>query len=828
MKKFKKIITISALAIFSFFLSLFVSTSNISASESKYLLIETEFVHKDGSTNSVVNMSTTSISASGSASFELSIMARAINDSWEETSICYSGLRYDSVSKKVTKKNSTACNPITTSSHSLLAQGLYIDYSLTENMTLNELFSFAKGVSFNDIVNATLEYHNLNKDDLMITVTVWLRFKNITFTPIDMSLIPGLESGAGMLYSEIDKINCKIIHDSLTSDTTYDYNYEKGYDEGFIAGEESVDKDAIKKAGYDEGVASVDITKDNQEYADNYIKENNYHTDDDYQKYGEDQFNAGVNSVDKDALKQEGYDEGYEAGKAAGIASVDITADNEEAINKYIQDNNLKTEEEYNSYGESKYAEGKQAGIDSVDITSDNDRVIIKYIQDNNMKTLEEYNSYGESMYNQGKADGIASVDITSDNEAAINKYIQDNNLKTNSEYLEYGNQKYFDGYTAGAKSVDTESYRLIGYKEGYTDGVASVDITIDNQDAIDDYIKKNNMKTNADYLSYGETKYNEGLAKGTDNVYNNLDSDEVVKEYVIQYIKVNKYYTEKEFIDNYDDGYEAGYQVGYSKGLGDIESIRKKEYQDGYNEGYKVGFADGEYSVDITTDNDEAIEIYIRTNKYHTDYEFNLNYDLGMNFGINYVYNNLDVDLTIQEYVKNYIEKNNYYTEKEFIDNYDSGYKKGYKLGYNEGYTLGKNSGGQVITDEVLVETIKEKLLNNLTINLKTVDANVGSILIKYYDVNVENNGDIRITINYIQDDYNIKTETVVEVEPGENTTTIIEKENNTEEVISLVIAAAAAIVGISLIIALLSLLGGKSKKKKMYVKKKDYLMKI
>lgn len=824
MKKFKKIITISALAIFSFFASIFFFNDNVGAvrydstSYLDYVMYETTLPNIT-MYKYTYDSSTKEITIDNTSAFTVDLKFVFLHSPGE-------GDIYYTYSYELSTKRAFKLKGIHSTSNNFQEQmqipsewGTAFD----ELKFLNDLSTRTIDSVFDtnnnfDLVNYIFISYDVGNHGINAGVLDYLIYPSNLYESMklvnDNPSLYILDVSSGYKSTDNEEaINDYIQNNNMKTEEEYNDYGESKYEEG-------------KQAGID----SVDITTDNQEYADNYIKENNYHTDEDYLEYGKNKkqegFAEGANSVDIDAIKKSGYDEGYEAGKAAGIASVDITVDNEEAINKYIQDNNLKTEEEYNSYGESKYAEGKQVGIDSVDITSDNDRVIIKYIQDNNMKTLEEYNSYGESMYNQGKADGIASVDITSDNEAAINKYIQDNNLKTKSEYLEYGNQKYFDGYTAGAKSVDTESYRLIGYKEGYEDGVASVDITIDNQDAIDDYIKKNNMKTNADYLSYGETKYNEGLAKGTDNVYNNLDSDEVVKEYVIQYIKVNKYYTEKEFIDNYDDGYKAGYQVGYSKGLGDIESIRKKEYQDGYDEGYKVGFANGESSVDITTDNDEAIDIYIKVNKYHTDYEFNLNYDLGMRFGINYVYNNLDVDLTIQEYVKNYIEKNNYYTEKEFLDNYASGYTKGYKLGYNEGYTLGKNSGGQVITDEVLVETMKEKLLNNLTIDLKTIDANIGSILIKKYDINVENNGDTKITIHYEQPDYKLKAETVVEVVPGENT--IIEKENNNAEIISLVVAGAVVIAGIALLIALLSSLGSKSKKKKIYTKKKDYLMKI
>ena len=81
------------------------------------------------------------------------------------------------------------------------------------------------------------------------------------------------------------------------------------------------------------------------------------------------------------------------------------------------------------------------------------------------------------------------------------------------SEYLEYGDTKY-------------------------QEGVGSVDITTDNQEAIDSYIEDNNYHSDNEYLEYGDTKYQEGVGS--------VD-------------------TESHFNNGYDVGYDEGVNVGLS-----------------------------------------------------------------------------------------------------------------------------------------------------------------------------------------------------------------------------------------------------------------------
>lgn len=66
-----------------------------------------------------------------------------------------------------------------------------------------------------------------------------------------------------------------------------------------------------------------------------------------------------------------------------------------------------------------------QAGQESIDPTADNQQAIDEYIKQNDMKTYSEYIDYGEKM----KQEGIASVDTDSDNEYYYNKGIEEGKL---------------------------------------------------------------------------------------------------------------------------------------------------------------------------------------------------------------------------------------------------------------------------------------------------------------------------------------------------------------------------------------------------------------
>lgn len=731
-----------------------------------------------------------------------------------------------------------------------------------ESYVINKSLDY-KATDNQDVIDQYIEDNNYHSND------EYLEYGEIKYQEgKDVGFIEGVDS-IDITIDNQEYTDNYIKENNYHTDEEYlEYGKSKKQ-EGYSEGVNSVDTDMYQQIGYEQGyevgVKSVDITSDNEEAINKYITENNMKTETKYNQYGETKYSEGytkgqedgystgykegVNSLDIDNVKAQEYEKGYNAGYEEGVSSVDITIDNTIAINNYITENNMKTEAEYLAYGEQQYQAGISSvdrdaiitnyitehklyneteylnygnnryseGVNSVDITADNEYVIQQYISANDMKTKSEYDSYGEFMYQEG----VNSVDITSDNQKVIDDFIKSNNYYSLEEYVDYGIAEYYRGYSNGANSVDTESYRLLGYEQGYKDGENSVDITIDNQEAINKYIDEHNYHSDGEYVSYGNNRYNQGFGDGVKSVYGNIEDDEVVKEYVTNYIKVNKYYTSTQYIDNYDKGYNDGYTIGYEDGLSlsGIDEIKASEYQRGYNDGYAIGYSEGEYSVDITQDNDQAIDIYITENHYHPHWEFELNFDLGWEAGIYYVYNNLDVDLTIQEYVKNYIEKNNYYTEKEFTDNYKLGYENGYAQGYDDGYDLGESNVDKVITNELLVETMKEKLGKGLTINLLT-KGNM-NLLIKNYDLDIDDTGDTKITIHYGQDKYEVKTETIVEVVPGENNTQS-ENTSKIETILAFILMVGCGIGVIVLIVCIFNFLTKFSKKNK---KKKNYL---
>ena len=729
-------------------------------------------------------------------------------------------------------------------------------------------------INYDDNIHGTYKcgyhYHLINTDELYASMTA---VKNSVETYI---------VNVSLNYKETDNqdvIDNYINDNNYHSDQEYLEYGESKYQEGFEEGEASVDitsdNEEVYNQGYNAGVGSVDITTDNQQAINDYIFENNMKTESEYNDYGavnyqtgystgyekghEAGYQEGVDSIDIETIKTQEYEKGYNVGYEEGVNSVDITTDNSIAINNYIVENNLKTETEYNAYGERRYQAGVASvdvnaaienyltenvlykedeyiaygnqryneGANSVDIMVDNEYAINKYIYDNGLKTRSEYESYGEYKYQEG----VDSVDITSDNAQIIEDFIKNGNYYTSQQYIDYGNSEYFRGYTAGAESVDTESYRLLGYEQGYKDGEANVDITIDNQNAINSYISEHKYHTDGEYIAHGNNQYNKGYEDGVNSVYTNIEEDNVVKEYVVNYIKVNKYYTSTQYIDNYDKGYNDGYTIGYSDGslLSGLDEIKAAEYQRGYNDGYEVGYADGEYSVDVTVDNDTAIDIYITKNNYHPHWEFEMNFDLGFDAGTRFVYNNLHADLVIQEHVHNYITEHNYYTQTQFIDNYDLGYKngydKGYSKGYDDGYDLGESNVDKVITNEILVETMREKLLKGLTINLIRKGSDI-NWLIKNYDLDIKDNGDTKITIHFGQENYEIKTEIIEEVVPGPSLPGETTQDNSSNKYI--VILFAALIIAIVIIIIIIFVwMIKKIKKSISYSSKKNRFIK-
>lgn len=219
--------------------------------------------------------------------------------------------------------------------------------------------------------------------------------------------------------------------------------------------------------GYQQGQESVDITVDNEAYAEQVIQDKldkNQLFDAEYV------FNVIQNAEDKF------YADGFEDGKN----SVDITSNDSQVIQEYITNNNYHTHTDYLNYGNHKYNEG----VASVDT----EQLINNYITSNNMKTEEQYLNYGSEQRREGY---FSSYDdfISANNNLYIN-----NNYSTGLGYL-------CNNYTSGAYSC-SEAY------EGYlndlnTVAVNSVDITVND-----------------------EQIYNNGLVEGQKLGYKNANED--------------------------------------------------------------------------------------------------------------------------------------------------------------------------------------------------------------------------------------------------------------------------------------------------------------
>lgn len=293
------------------------------------------------------------------------------------------------------------------------------------------------------------------------------------------------------------------------------------------------------------------------------------------------------------------------------------------------------------------------------------------------------------------------------------------------------GNQTgYNNGYTAGKEDGYNEGYtagQTAGYNTGYTEGANSVDITQDNQQAIEDYITENNYHTDSDYQQYGQNQYNTGYANGESAGFTNGANANIEEAY--------------------NNGYNYGYNQGYTSGMSDADNRVNTNSQS-----YIVGFTAGVGSVDITADNGDAIVNYITSNNYHTDTDYlnygKAQYTSGYNEGqytmINGIINNAnekytanitnvcsedkskcntfiestntsiydkgynDRDITTDNYsvIQTYLSENTLYTQKQYDDHgyeqYNLGTQtaEGYEEGYNDGYNVGQTAAEVSILD--------------------------------------------------------------------------------------------------------------------------------
>ena len=224
--------------------------------------------------------------------------------------------------------------------------------------------------------------------------------------------------------------------------------YQRGYVEGVASvtpedGVTQADVDAARTMGFNDGVASVDITTDNA-----------------------DAFADGAASVTpEDGINQLHVDAAREAGRLAGIASV-IAEDgiNQTHVDAAYADgladgiaSVIAEDGIHQSHVDAAREEGRLAGIASVDITTDNADAYADgeaNVRDNDPLYNNE-DGVHQSDVDAARQAGIDSVDITTDNEA----------IRTAA---------YNAGFTAGAASITPE------------DGVTQADVDAARQAGID------------------------------------------------------------------------------------------------------------------------------------------------------------------------------------------------------------------------------------------------------------------------------------------------------------------------------------------------------
>ena len=333
------------------------------------------------------------------------------------------------------------------------------------------------------------------------------------------------------------------------------------------------------------------------------------------------------------------YQEGFEAGKN----SVDITTDNLAYAEQYLRDK-LAHEEIYDAETVSQLIQhfnqmlvdleaGWNAGLEQwnelLAFTEDEIFNIYdgtlnfviepgqknQYYQELIIQHLELLISIlQEESYQEGYTEGQESVDITVDNEAYAEQVIQDKLDK---------NQLFDAEYVFNVIQNAEDKF----YSDGFEDGKNSVDITSNDSQVIQEYITNNNYHTHTDYLSYGETKYTEGVASvNTEQLINNyitsnnMKTEEQYLYYGAEQRREGYFLSFENFINSYSDVYQSnnyitgvGYTcesytsgayscadayIGYLNDLNtvavnsvDITSNDEEIYNNGLIEGQKLGY---------------------------------------------------------------------------------------------------------------------------------------------------------------------------------------------------------------------------------------------
>ena len=450
-----------------------------------------------------------------------------------------------------------------------------------------------------------------------------------------------------------------------------------------------------------------------------------------------------------DSFTQKDIDDAF----VAGAESVDITSDNESVINQYITDNNMKTESEYNSYGESQY----QAGAESVDITSDNDGAINQYITDNNMKTEEEYNSYGESQYQAG----TESVDITSDNEQSYNSGFQDAMDSFGKTEDSEGKYMYMFEMADRHGSVERKSI-IINEEQGKSNVLkTTLFLNINNNNGAVNHYDDSSYLINVDEildfdnLRYSDiVRYGDKIVEDTGYVFsysdvifyspsgklvsfiNNVDLENLSKQ-IMELIKVNELaelnedmtnmrvnfshtaldyfgnfvsieqnYEGQEFVNVSNNG-SIGIHVNSGRNL-DF-SVMRRSYDDVMYGVYGNGYSHDQYleygeeqfnagaeSVDITSDNESAINQYITDNNMKTEEEYNAygeeQFNAGKEENANEYADRLnELDMTINNLNR---EIDNLNSKINDYETTDDKYQLGYENGRVDGELIGFNRG--------------------------------------------------------------------------------------------------------------------------------------
>lgn len=324
---------------------------------------------------------------------------------------------------------------------------------------------------------------------------------------------------------------------------------------------------------------------------------------------------TNIQAVHKDCYTEgydDGYNSGYEDGMKEGIPlqekSVTISGDVTEVLPDAGYSAMTKVTADATEYAQGRYDAGYADGkaefrlqSKTYEVTGDTGNVTPDDEYDGLSRVTVDAVMYGKSKYNEGHSEGYTSG--YSEGQASVR--LQEKSVSSNTATVEVTPDEGYSGMTK--VSVDSSAYGEAQYESGYSEGqesvriqAKSVEITGDTQVITPDEGYMAMSSVTADAGTYGQERYDEGVADGKNSIRLQTKAVDIVENGA------------KEIYP--DDDYDGISKVIISTDI----KIDAEKYD------LKFGYSDfanfPEFQFDITNVKDASYLFYHCSNLYQLD----------------------------------------------------------------------------------------------------------------------------------------------------------------------------------------------------------------